>query len=283
MKNILLPTDFSENAYNAAIYSLQLYREEQCNFILLNAYEVNGYFAGSIFLTRPNNRRINNIEITTEEKLDDLKLKLKLLSPGTNYKFETVLRNLPLDQAVNMEIKSRKIELIIIGTQGETAARNVAFGNNTINLMENVMNCPVLAVPSHVSFTGIKEIVIPSGFKISYSPASLDFLIYLVQAHHAPLRILHIEESGLDTVQEDNRSSLASILEAVPHSFHYLSFVTVPVGIYCFTESRGSDMIAFVNKKHSFFENLFFEPLYKKIGNFSQIPVLVMQADDQDL
>src|SRR5690606_4790201 len=201
----------------------------------------------------------------------------KISNPG--HKFDTVFKNLPLDRAVNYEISFRKIDVVIIGTQGETAARNVAFGSNTINLMENVINCPVLAVPSHVTYTGIKEIVLPTGFKIGYDPEELEFLISLITSHHAALRILHIEEAGLDTVQEDNRNALSKLLEKVAHSFHYLSFVSVPLGIYCFTESRGSDMIAFLNKKHSFFENLLFEPFYKRIGNFSQIPVLVMQTE----
>lgn len=283
MKNILLPTDFSENAYNAALYSLQLYRDVQCNFILLNSYEVEGYYKGSVFIAKPNERTIDTTERSSEKKLEELKFMLERLSSDTNHRFESVMRNIPLEQAVNREIRSREIEVVIIGTQGETAARDVAFGNNTINLMENVVNCPVLAIPSHVKFTGIKEVVLPTGFKIEYAPGDLNYLISLVKTHHAPLRILHIEENGLDTVQEDNRQALHSLLEPVPHSFHYLSFVSVPVGIYCFTESRGSDMIAFLNKKHSFFENLLFEPLYKRIGNFSQIPVLVMQMDISEL
>ncbi|HSP40287.1 MAG TPA: universal stress protein [Gillisia sp.] len=280
MKNILLPTDFSENAYNAALYGMELYREEQCNFILLNSFEVEGYYIGSVFVARPNEHVIETKEISSEQKLNDLKYKLESIS---HHRFETVFRNTHLEQAVNREIRSRDIEVVIIGTQGETAARDVAFGINTINLMENVTNCPVLAVPSHVKFAGIKEVVLPTGFKLEIVPGDLDYLISLVKNHHAPLRVLHIEESGLDTVQEDNRQTLASLLEPIPHSFHYLSFVSVPVGIYCFTESRGSDMIAFLNKKHSFFENLLFEPLYKRIGNFAQIPVLVMQKDNTDL
>lgn len=283
MKNILLPTDFSVNAYNAALYSLELFREVQCNFILLNSYEVDGYYKGSVFIARPNLHTMETIERSTENKLNDLKNDLERISHHTNHRFETVMRNIPLEYAVNRELTSREIEVVIIGTQGETAARDVAFGNNTINLMENVTNCPVLAIPSHVKFTGIKEVVLPTGFKLEYGPGDLDYLISLVKSHHAPLRILHIEEAGLDTEQEDNRSSLEALLEPVPHSFHYLSYVSVPIGIYCFTESRGSDMIAFLNKKHSFFENLLFEPLYKKIGNFAQIPVLVMQVDHVNL
>lgn len=278
MKNILLPTDFSENAHNAAIYCFQLYREETCNFILLNSFEVNGYYSGSMFIARPNQKTFLAIEGTVKENLR--KLQHELEKPGKpEHQFELIFKNIPLERAVNYEINSRKIDVVIIGTQGETAARNVAFGSNTINLMENVINCPVLAVPSHVTYTGIKEVVLPTGFKIGYDPLDLDYLVSLVMAHHAAVRVLHVEEAGLNTIQENNRNALSGLLEKVVHSFHYLSYVSVPLGIYCFTESRGSDMIAFLNKKHSFFENLFFNPLYKRIGNFSQIPVLVMQAE----
>jgi len=277
MKNILLPTDFSVNAHNAALYCLQLYRNTPSNFILLNSFDVNEYYHGNTFIARPDLHTIQEREKNSERKLKELKQEFEKISEG--HTFELISRNISLERAVNYEIYSRKIDVVIIGTQGETAARNVAFGSNTINLMENVINCPVLAVPSHVTYKGINEVVLPTGFKIGYDPVDLEYLISIVTSHHASVRVLHIEETGLDTVQEDNRSVLSKLLEDVAHSYHYLSFVSVPLGIYCFTESRGSDMIAFLNKKHSFFENLFFEPLYKKIGNFSQVPVLVMQTE----
>src|SRR5690606_37350832 len=226
MKNILLPTDFSANAYNAAIYSLQLYKEEPCNFILLNSYEINGYFSGSMFNARPNEKTIQETEIISKEQLRKLKEQLEKLSSPC-HKFEILFKNIPLDRAVNYEISSRNLDVVIIGTQGETAARNVAFGSNTINLMENVINCPVLAVPSHVTYTGIKEIVLPTGFKIGYDAQELEYLTSLITSHHAALRVLHIEEAGLDTVQEDNRSALSKLLAGIAHSFHYLSYVTV--------------------------------------------------------
>lgn len=278
MKNILLATDFSVNANNAALYALQLYKKESCNFILFNSFDVNGYFSGSVFIARPNQKTFREVEANSQEKLRKLRKELEKLSqPGQ--KFEVLSKNIPLDRALNYEISSKKVELVIIGTQGETAARNAAFGSNTINIMENVIDCPVLAVPSHVSYTGLKEVVLPTGFKIGYDLRDLKYLIELINSHHAALRVLHVEEAGLDTFQEDNRQELSSLLGEVAHSFHYLSYVSVPQGIYCFTESRGSDMIAFLNKKHSFFENLLFEPLYKRIGNFSQIPVLIMQTE----
>ena len=38
MKNILIPTDFSENAWNAIEYALALFEKEECNINLLNTY-----------------------------------------------------------------------------------------------------------------------------------------------------------------------------------------------------------------------------------------------------
>ena len=39
-RNILIPTDFSENAWNALNYAVHLYKEDECSFYLLNAYQV---------------------------------------------------------------------------------------------------------------------------------------------------------------------------------------------------------------------------------------------------
>ncbi len=38
MKNILLPTDFSRNAWNAIAYALHFLKDEPCIFYLLNTY-----------------------------------------------------------------------------------------------------------------------------------------------------------------------------------------------------------------------------------------------------
>ena len=38
MKKILLPTDFSDNAWNAIVYALKLYKNQKCKFVLLNTY-----------------------------------------------------------------------------------------------------------------------------------------------------------------------------------------------------------------------------------------------------
>jgi hypothetical protein len=106
----------------------------------------------------------------------------------------------------------------------------------------------------------------------------------LVQKFNAALRILHIsEEGGLNREQKNNRTLLKEKLSAVTHSFHSLEYLRVPLGIYSFIESRESGMIAFINKKHSFLENLLMNPLYKNLAHYSKIPVLVLHQPPEPL
>ena len=48
MKNILLPTDFSENAYNALEYAVQFFKNDECTFILLNTFTPVAYNVTSL-------------------------------------------------------------------------------------------------------------------------------------------------------------------------------------------------------------------------------------------
>ncbi|MGB5171273.1 MAG: universal stress protein, partial [Eudoraea sp.] len=38
MKKIILPTDFSKNAFNAICYAAELFKKEECVFYLVNTY-----------------------------------------------------------------------------------------------------------------------------------------------------------------------------------------------------------------------------------------------------
>jgi len=278
MKNILLPTDFSENAWNAILYTLHLYKDESCKFILLNSYQINGYQKGSKLIPIPGNEYLEKAKNNSEHGLQRLIEVIKKGYPNPKHQFFAVSHNYPLVEAIEQELEQNDIEVIVIGTKGSTGAYEVIYGSNTIKIMDEVESCPILAVPSNVPFFEIKEIVLASSLKITHNEKDFQYLKKLALQTNTRICVLHIEEEGgLSISQKQNKHLLESYLEGVQLSFHSLAHVSVPIGIYCFIESRGSDMIAFVNKKHSFFEKLLFNPLYKDLGNYSIIPVLVLQ------
>lgn len=279
MKNILLPTDFSQNAANAIKYIIQMYKEDDCNFTLLHAYKVNDYEEGSLLTPVP---RPGLLEAAQRSKSADLQKLIEFIVQkyrNPKHSFDHSIANKPLVQAVAEQIMHRNIDLVVIGTQGHTGADEVVYGSNTVNLMEEIQNCPIMAIPANVQFKGISEIVLANSFKAELNPRDLHFLAELSEEFGAPLRILHIsEEGGLTEKQVQHKKILKERLEKekVNFSFHSLDFLSIPLGIYSFTESRGTDLLAFINKKHGFLENLLFDPLYKDLAHYSKIPVLVL-------
>ena len=279
MKTVLLPTDFSSNAYNACCYALDMYRNEKVQFVLLHAYKVFEYHEESQLSATPGQSQLKDARTKAEQELQALMENLKSKA-GDAHSFKFKAHNLLLTAAIKKELRSRKIDLLVIGSQGYTESQEVVYGSNTLNIMEEVENCPVLSIPSNVHFKPPNEIVLANSFKAELTPGDLDFLISLAKKFNAALRILHIaEEGGLNKSQHQNRKLLRDKLATVKHSFHSLEYLSVPLGIYSFTESRGSEMIAFINKKHSFIENLLLNPVYKNLAHFSKVPVLVLHQN----
>lgn len=283
MKVILLPTDFSENALNAIKYALALYRDESCEFILLHTYEVNSYTEGSRFEALPITAKLAEAKSKFEKKLNDLKNLLNTSYGNGLHKFSIAAKNQTIIDGINEELNTKTIELVVIGTQGATARYELDFGSNTIEIIENIKNCPVLAIPRNERFTGLNEIVFANGYKLKNKAEDVKYLIQLSKKFKAPVRVLNISETGgLTSIQEENQAQVKQLLEATEHSFHMLEHVTVSVGIYCFSESRNSDMISFVNKKYTFIQKLLFKPLYKNLGNYAKIPVLILHRTSVD-
>lgn len=174
-------------------------------------------------------------------------------------------------------IENEDIELVIMGTKGATGSRAPVFGTNTAYAMENIRNCPVLAVPKEALFKDVKEIVFPTGYRTQFKQDELNHVINIAHAANSPVRFLHVASSDdLDEKQKDNKKRLTKYFETVEHTFHTLHASSITTALINFVESRDSDMIAFINKKHSFFENLFSTQMVKELGYFSKIPVLTL-------
>jgi nucleotide-binding universal stress UspA family protein len=276
MRTVLLPTDFSKNSVNAISYALELYREQPCTFKFLYCYKVDDYQEESLLTPIPSQEKLEQAHSTAQKRLHELINKLeKNKDPG--HSFESIAENRPLITAIRQQISLIHPEVIIIGTQGDTGAVEAVYGSNTLNIMEEIMRCPVLAVPSNATFRGLREIVLANSFKVELMSSDLDFLLDLSRRYEAPVRVLHVlEEGGLSEHQRENKQALRKHLSHMEHSFHSLEFLSIPLAIYSFTQSRGSEMIAFINKKHSFLENLLFSPLYRNLAHYSRIPVLVL-------
>ncbi|NNG09706.1 MAG: universal stress protein, partial [Arenibacter sp.] len=89
MKNILIPTDFSDNAYKAIVYAINLYKGEACTIHLLHTYTP-AIYQSEYLLHSPGQLGLGDIYKTeSETRLDELKEKINSNFGNPKHKFVT--------------------------------------------------------------------------------------------------------------------------------------------------------------------------------------------------
>ncbi|MBD1261048.1 universal stress protein [Maribacter polysiphoniae] len=282
MQNILIPTDFSNDAYNALFYASKLFKSKTCNFYLLNAYNEN-----TPLVSRNTNaldvkgHRKGLLEQLNDESCEELKrtfhrINLDHKCPNHTYKLIPMKRD--LTEAVSKTIDEYHIDLVIMGNKGGSNGLGVFLGSSTTKVLASVKNCPILAVPMNADFQVPYEIAFATDYKRHYNAKVLEPLKSMATHCGSAVRILHInEEERLSKVQESNLKTLRAYLETTPNTVHWMpSFTSKTKAIQVFLDELGIGMLTMVNYEHGFLENLLKEPIIKKLTFNIDIPFLVI-------
>ncbi len=278
-KNILIPTDFSKNSWNALNYALSLFKDDKCTFYLLNAFQLYYFTTDSLIVPEPGEPNYEKAKEDSEIGLE--KIVDGITSRGGNeaHRFETISTYNSVLEAVKNVINKNDIELVIMGTKGENDPTSKLYGSNAVDVMDKVYDCPVIVIPENVSYQEEKrkEVVFATNFKTAYKRHELENLVDIAKKMKAAIRVLHIQDvDKLSKEQEINKEDLQEFLGDVVHTFHTLTDIKIAPGIHSFIESRDSDLLALINKKHGFLTSIFTKSLVKEIGYKPQVPVLVM-------
>ena len=279
MKKILLPTDFSNNAQNAINYALNLFKNENCKFYLLNTYtpiiysydyqmNAGGYLGEIADVVRENSiKKLREIEKNVKDKFKNSK-----------HHFEIVSSFNLLTDEIKDKLEQYSLDLIIMGTKGATGAKEILFGTNTIHIIQKV-KCPVLAIPDGHFFEEPKEILFPTDYKVDYSNKQLESFKTIASLFDSRMHVLNVSH-GVDLKEKEikNKEKLENILLDVKHAFYRVEDQAISQAINEFQKSTYVQLLMMVNNKHSFFENLFFKPVINQIGFHLNIPFLVIPA-----
>lgn len=272
-RNILIPTDFSDNAWSALVYALKFFKEEFCTFYLLNSTILK-----VSTLSNLSNKLLKTMQENAKKELLDLKELAETSNANANHGFKIILSSKELKTAIKKAIKEWHIDLVIMGTKGATGAKELFFGSNTVHVIKSVKNCPVLIIPEEYDFMEPVQIAFPTDFNRFYNPAELQPLKDIATLHNSKIRIVHINaESKLNDTQEYNIKTLQSYLENFEHSFHWMpKYAKKALEINDFIEELDIDILVMINYKHSFIQKIVNEPVIKKIGFHPKIPFLVI-------
>ncbi|QHI35649.1 hypothetical protein IMCC3317_09950 [Kordia antarctica] len=275
-RKILIPTDFSKNAWHAVKYATRLYETDACDFYLLHVFSPPKNVVDSLFNMVEGSESYETAKSESDKELNNIVELLKLSNDeNSDHQFKTISDFNDVIKAIKNVVEKKDIEIVIMGTKGATNNNDAVFGSVAVNAMEKVRNCPVLVIPENATHSLPKEIVFPTSYKTHYKRRELQYVTDIAKKCNATVAILHVSDKELNKEQKENQKMLEEIFAEITYSFHSLSSHSVTDAVNIFIESRNSDMVTFINKKHSFFGSVLTNPMVKEI-TFSKVPILVL-------
>ena len=278
MKNILLPTDFSDNSWNAIQYALQLFKDQKCTFHLLNVYTPIIYDIQYFEVGAAQAGLIDAMKETSKKGLDKLLTKINKSFKNKNHTFSTISSFNTLEREIAELYQGNIVDFIVMGTQGASGLKEVLFGSNTVHVIKNT-KCPVLAIPSNFTFETPIEILFPSDYEIDFQDKHIKPIKDLAALFNTRINILNASFGyPLSEKQAENKQKLVTYFKHIAHIFHSVSNQNVPEAINNFQLKTRINLLVMINNKHSFFENLFFKSKVKQIGFHLNVPFLVIPS-----
>lgn len=279
MKRVLIPTDFSNNAWNAVQYALALFKEEACTFYLLNTYTP--AIAHSRFMAASlENGLLNNAASECSKNgLKKLLDRIKSIHINNNHHFKTISSFSFLIDEVLETVTKHDIDLVLVGTKGASGMEEVFMGSNTVRIIKALKQCPVLAVPQHFDYIKPTEIAFATDFNRFYTHSELKPVIDLATSFGAAVRIVHVqyELKTLTELQQFNLSMLRKYLGDVEHYVHTVSELnSVSKTLEKFAIELDIHLLAMLQYQHSYMERLTREPVVKRVAFHTNTPLLVI-------
>ena len=281
MLRILLPTDFSENSFNAIKYALLAFKDTTCKFHLLHTY-MPPIYQSEFVAGSPGQIGLGaSMKENVVSNLDKLQKSLENEHTTENHSFETHACLNTLTGQIDEIVKDRKIDVIIMGTKGASGAKEILFGTHTVHILKNA-KCPVIAIPPDFEYESPKAILFPTDYEVGFKKEPLKVLFKIIKQHNANIDVINVSYAyKLSETQMENKGRLEKALKNTPHEFHDLPNQDLTDAINKFQLAHKIDLLVMIKNKHTFVERLFIEPVIKKIGFHIKIPFMVI-PDFQD-
>ena len=272
MKSILLPTDFSETAHNAFEYALHLAEDLEAEIQLLHVYPEKHVIQR--FYTAP------FVDLLQMDKLDEALARFDVYQKEAQ---SSLNKSIPVSVILEtgraetiIEAYSKKVDLIVMGTQGIQSSKDKIFGSVTAHTLQ-LSQCPVLSIPHPVSYKGIDHIMFATALE---EEDPQEELLEISEALDARLSFVHVELT--DTAEEETVFvSMEKVVEGKLHprilGLYNFSHSDVFAGLNSFVYQNDVDLVAMLTHRRDLFGRLFHKSHTQDMALYSLTPLLVFQ------
>jgi nucleotide-binding universal stress UspA family protein len=267
MKRVILLTDLSEIARNAALYALKMFEHKDVHFELLNIFDVD--FSGSPYIMQVK-------EEMAEESMRGLRRELSLLhAQYPNSHIELASRFGAMTEIIRKEIDYFEPSLIVLGCKGESELEHFLLGSNALEIIRHV-HFPMLVVPANAKFSPPQKIVFATDMKDVDISKMATPLNNMVKTYNSELLFLNVlEEEYINKIEAEEK--IASYFSKIKHSFHFIDQEgDICKSILKFMNEHKATLLILIRHHHSFFQRLFNPHVIKKMVRHPHHPMLIL-------
>jgi nucleotide-binding universal stress UspA family protein len=275
MKKIIVPTDFSDGAFNALSHALHYAKKLGYSIEVVHA-----------FMMPPTGTAVM-VDITdilkknALEEMAKLQKKVDKLDAAKNLRIAYQAEHGSVVDVINRAAANDKnTALVIMGTQGASGITEKWLGSNTAAAARN-LSVPLLAIPAGRSYKEIGAITFSTDLKKLSNTQGLGILAEISQAFNTHIKFLHVrkENENVDVnFGKEFRSQVASVFDAQDVRFSFIFDTTVEEGIKEVIKTEQTDMLVLVRHSYGFFENLFHTSVSQQIVNEASLPILILKG-----
>ncbi len=273
MKKILVPTDFSDAAKNAARYAVELAANNPgTSIILLNVYDKLAPGADGSLLTETEEDR----KRVLKQALANMEIELQEIS---DVQIEHVaVEGHSLVEAVEKYVRDNGVDVVVMGITGATRLEQIFMGSNALNMARQGV-CPVIIVPPGAKFKKIENVLFASDFKNVKGTTPTAPIKSLLSIFKPKLHIVNVDsEHYVELTQEfkAEREALEKMFSEFSPEFYFIRMYDFLDAISSFTADHQIDLIVTVPRRHSFLKGLYKTSHTKKLAYHSHVPVVAI-------
>ena len=271
MKTIIVATDFSSPALNAANYAADMALAIHAYLLLLYIYQLPVSYSE---VAIPINE--GDFMEDAEKRISELK---KQLSGRTGGK-------LNIDTEVRMAVTFRqelenvceevKPYTLVMGSQGTTAAEHFFLGSHTLYAMKH-LKWPLIAVPPGATFSRIKKIGLACDYNNVLTTTPLDEIKLLVNDLNAKLHVLNTGKTLVSSPDVDFETGLLKeMLGSLNPDYHFITSEYTDEAIMNFAEKNNIDLLIVVPKRHHLLDKLIHKSHTKQMVLHCHVPLMAL-------
>lgn len=276
MKRILVPTDFSKASITALEVAFDIAKKANADIYVLNVVEE---ATPDSYLISGEWQKDNwDDRLFTFKLLEKAKKQLEKLVQEPRFSAVKLVGELRLGNpfhGMNAIIAEQKVDLVVMGTRGQTNLESMVIGTNTERIVRH-SRCPILTVHKKPASTDFKNIVYATTMSKDEEVFSR-IVKRTQQIYNSTIHLVRVNTPGdfqRDNVVKDYMNKFAKSLQLKNFTINVYNDLNEEEGILYFADSIDADLIAMATHGRTGFAHVLAGSIAEDVVNKAKRPVL---------